>query len=45
MLKINEQGVLSRTPTPSLIEMDIRIDDCRRRRKAAILKARKECGE
>ena len=45
MLKINERGVLVKTPTPSLIEMDIRIDDCRRRRKAAILKARKECGE
>ena len=45
MLKINERGVLVKTSTPSLIEMDIRIDDCRRRRKAAILKARKECGE
>ena len=45
MLKINEHGVLIRTPTPSLIEMDIRIDDCRRRRKAAILKVRRESGE
>ena len=44
MLKINERGILIRTKTPSLIEMDIRIDDCRRRRKAAIFKARKECG-
>ena len=44
MLKINERGVLIRTETPSLIEMDIRIYDCRRRRKAAILKVRKECG-
>ena len=43
MLKINERGVLIKTPTPSLIEMDIRIDDCRRRRKAAILKVRREC--
>ena len=45
MLKINEHGITVRSKTPSLIEMDIRIDDCRRRRKAAILKARKECGE
>ena len=45
MLKINERGITTRTKTPSLIEVDIRIDDCRRRRKAAILKVRKECGE
>ncbi len=44
MLKINERGITVKTKTPSLIEMDIRIDDCQRRRKAAILKARKECG-
>ena len=45
MLKINEQGITVRTKTPSLIEIDLRIDDCRRRSKAAILKARKEGGE
>ena len=45
MLKISERGITIRTATPSLTELDIRIDDCRRRRKAAILKVRKECGE
>ena len=45
MLKINEHGITVRSKTPSLTELDIKIDDCRRRRKAAILKARKECGE
>ena len=45
MLKINERGVLVKTPTPSLVEMDIRIDDCQRRRKQAILKVRRESGE
>ena len=44
MLKINERGVTTRIKTPSLTELDIRIDDCRRRRKAAILKVRKEGG-
>lgn len=45
MLKISERGITIRTATPSPTELDIRIDDCRRRMKAAILKARKECGE
>ena len=45
MLKINERGITIRTKSPSLTELDIRIDDCRRRRKAAILKVRKEYGD